>query len=471
MPGNRRLILIVAGLCLFTLALWLPALTTPWWGDDYFFLQTAHKARLAQEPWWRAFWPDVRNGFWRPLSIDTYWRIAEDTLAANAVWAHIFNYLLWLCACASVGLLAWVLARRSQWHSPLLLAILTAAIYGMNGTHLLALHWASAANSAILVCWMALAMAAWLAASTTRGNISLLLYTLVPPLQLLALLSKESAILLPLLLPLVSIFCGDLRPGRAQIVSWLACLLVCGLWLLLFKEFTGPRHQGYALNLGSNLVRNTLALTAWLLNIPREALRLLMTGQIGAGAIWALAAALPMLGFIALCVGLQIKRLPLHQWLATLVFIPCAYAPYFLLASQSYEYYAAVALILPIILLASGMLQSPRPLLAACLVCMSCLANVQCSRLLDYPSLLGRTLWAEQQLTWLESQEIPTPLVVTINNPHQFYAIGVAGLAWRLGLSESDILALDHCPTGTLKRLVQDGQGNFKWENCPSQTN
>jgi hypothetical protein len=283
------------------------------------------------------------------------------------------------------------------------------------------------------------------------------------------LLSKESAILLPFLLALVSIFSGDRHLTRAQLASWLACLLVCALWLLLFREFTGTRHQGYALNLGSNLIRNTLALTAWLLNIPREALRLLVTGQIGAGSIWALAAAVPMLGFLALCLRPLIKRLRPHQWLAMLAFIPCGYAPYFLLASQSYEYYAAVALILPTILLALGMLQSPRPLLAACLVCLSSFANVQCSRLLDYPSLLGRTLWAEQQLRWLESQEIPTPLVITINNPHQFYAIGVAGLAWRLGLSESDILELDYCPTGNLKRLVQDGEGNFTWENCPPQ--
>jgi len=458
---------LALGLCVLTLLMWLPALTTPWWGDDYFFLQIAHKARLNHEPWWQAFWPEVRTGFWRPLSIDLYWRIIEDEFCTTPLIAHAVNFLLWLLASVSVGLTAHLFARQLKWSSPWVIGALTAGIYGVNDVHFLPLHWASTANSSILVLWTALCFCCWIAAPSCTTKWRWVLCALIPLLQLLALFSKESSILIPLLLLCFSVFLMDtIKLGRQEIIAWLSCTLVCGIWYCFFKHFTGSRDQAYSLVIGTNILRNLFALSAWLLNIPREALRMIMTGEILWGCIWAAAAAMPMLGFIVLSLLPLRKKLSPQKILAIVAFILLAYAPYFFLASQSYEYYAAVAIIFPLIILARGLSISTRPFIAIGLLCLSTFVSIHISRLVDYPSLIGRAHWAEKQFSYLTSQPIELPLVVQVNNAHQFYAISVPGLAWRLGIKESDVVLSDTCPANTRKHLVQNAQGDFQWQDC-----
>jgi hypothetical protein len=92
-------------------AIWLPALGTPFWGDDYVFLYNAHAANLGGEPWWSAFWPDTPYKFWRPLSQETWWRLVDVWLSADPYRVHAANLTLLVAAGAGVGLLGWTLGR------------------------------------------------------------------------------------------------------------------------------------------------------------------------------------------------------------------------------------------------------------------------------------------------------------------------------------------------------------------------
>ena len=460
--------LLAVGLFLFSLFLWWPSLYTPWWGDDYGVLQTAKAARIRDEPWWQVFLPESHWGFWRPLSIDTYWRFVEETLHANSVLAHAANFALWFIASLSVGLCACQLAKRVNYNSPWLLAAITTSIYGLSSIHFLSLHWVSAANSSFIVIFTALSIACWIAAPACNKYTRILLCCCIPLLQLLALFSKESSILIPFLLLMFSLYVFDYsKPGKYELFALAGSVIICCIWYLCLKMFTESRDQAYDLVFEVNIIRNVFSLGAWFLNIPREALRMIATDAKFIGCIWAAASAAPMLGFFYFTVQQLLNVLSRHQIAAAILFVLIAYFPYFLLSSQSYEYYAAIAFIFPSILLSQGLLLTQRPMLVAGLFCISSYVAVQGSREVGYPGLIGRAHWAEQQFAYLKTQDLTVPLIVRVENKHQFYAIGIAGLSWRLGIEEKDILLLDTCLQNSEKWLVQKQDGNFRWENCP----
>lgn len=448
------------------LALWLPALLTPWWGDDYLFLQGARASRLAGEPWWRPFWPEIHHEFWRPLGHETYWRFIEGTLGSDPLLAHLSNFVLWMLSCLAVGFFSGMLARALRWNEPVLSGAIATGVYSLLAMHFTPIHWISSDDSLFIVLWTALALTVWTASPTTRPSIRIILCGLLPVLQMLALMSKESGVLIPLLMVCVSACTWrDSKLGKPELTAWFACSALVVVWLILRVRFTVPPDPEYAMVFGSNFLRNTAALVAWLLNIPREALRMIALGPRLNGVLWACGAALPMMVVIYLAGVPLVKHVSFRQALAIVGFIVIGYAPYFFLAWQSYEYYAEVAMIMPTIFLARGLMLSNRFYVAVALLSLSSFIAVHGSREVDYPGLISRARWAEQVLSELVTQQISTPLVVQVSNPHMFSAIGIAGLAWRLGLNESDISLVSQCGTDTRRLLALQDNG-VRWVEC-----
>ena len=467
--GARRIYkLLPLLLGAFAIIVYIPALFTPFWGDDYVFLQQARASRLNADSWWLPFHSASQLGFWRPFSMDSYFRWVETYLGADVFYAHVANFFLWILASASVGFFAWAFAGAMTWKHRAWLGFMAASVYGINGANFLPVHWIAAVNSSILVFWSALAFGIWVLApqSSFRGRVYLCV--LLPVIQLLALLSKESSILIPFLLLALSGFgWRHFKLSRWEIGAWVMCVMTCVVWFYFYRQFSGQHPEGYGLKINFNIVHNVLSLSAWLLNIPREALRMILTGRELVGFAWLLAVAVPMSGFIYLSVARL--KLSISQWLALFSFIGLAYSPYFLLASQSYEYYAAVALIFPVIVISYGLMAAEKKLLAVMLLAISSALSIQISRMLDYPSLLGRAAWGEQQLQKLERGPVAIPLAVNINNPHRFYAIGTAGLSWRLGVPVSEVHVVDRCMANMKEILVEDEvTGNLLWRSCDS---
>ncbi|MDQ6701876.1 MAG: hypothetical protein M3Z96_01610, partial [Pseudomonadota bacterium] len=210
--------------------------------------------------------------------------------------------------------------------------------------------------------------------------------------------------------------------------------------------------------------RNAASLAAWLLNVPREALRMIVTGSWQTGVLWALSAAVPAAAFLYLAGGSGINRARWRQAAPAALFVIVGYGPYFFLARQSYEYYAQVSMVLPAVLLARGLMLSDRANVAAVFLAISSIVAVEGSRWIEYPGLIDRARWAETQLSAIAAMNVSPPLYVRVNNVHRFYAVGVSGLAWRLGLSESDIAIVDKCPVSG--RLLEDRRADLGWTDC-----
>ena len=454
--SSFRVWIAAASLAATALLLWVPALSTPFWGDDYLFLADAFRARLLGAPWWIPFWPDTRYQFWRPLGHETYWRFVEGILGSDPWAAHLTNLCLWALGCLSVGLLGAMLARAMRWNGAMPTGALAAAIYGVLALHFTPIHWTSSADSLFIVLWTALSLSAWTASPASSPGARALLAGSIPTLQLLALFSKESAVVIPLLMACISALIWPRnRPGRPELAAWVASVSLIAVWLALRVHFVHPPPPQYALAFEGNVLRNIASLVAWGFNIPREALRMIILGPREAGLVWAFAAALPMAAFLWISGGVLWERMRPARAAPLAAFLLVAYAPYLFLSWQSYEYYAQVAAILPAVVLARGTLLSRRTVAALTLLAVSSFIAVEGSRMAPYPGLIARANGGEEQLARIVAREIldpgmpavSAPLAVSVVNAHEFYAIGKAGLAWRLARPASEVAVVEQCPS------------------------
>ncbi|WP_334179482.1 hypothetical protein [Pseudoxanthomonas sp.] len=453
----------VALLAASALLMWWPALRTPFWGDDYVFLHAAHATNAAGAPWWSDFWPSSPPRFWRPLSQEGYWRWIDASLGGSAHAAHVVSLMLHVLATLGVALFAFRLARACRWPHAGRIAALAGAVYGGLTLHLLPVHWAAAANNAMLTLFTSLLLAAWVSArNDTAGVVRHVLLASLSVWLALALLSKESAALTPALMLVVAGFVATRRLDRGELVAWLACVAVVAVWLSLRSRFTANTDASYAMSLGSHVLRNAASFMAWLLNVPREAMRMAVAGERMQGLAWIAATALPMLAAWAIAGWRGRTLLTRMQWGCVAAFAVLAYAPYFLFAWNSYEYYAAIAAILPVIVLARCVAADGAALPIAALIAVSSWIAVEGTRRLDHPGLIGRAHWAEATLQSLEQQPVAAPLSVSVADDQRFYAIGQMGLAWRLGLPPEQIHVARECPaSGTC--LVIDADGQWRW--------
>lgn len=462
---------VISLFLLFALALWLPSLFIPFWGDDYFFLVQARESRLNENSWWLPFITQSHTGFWRPLSMDTGWRFVEQVLHGDVLYAHIYSWCLTLLSLLAVGWFAYEFAQAMQWPQPKLIALLTAAMHAVHVVTYLPLHWVAAMNSPTLVFLMSATLALWIALPHLQGSVRWLALVMLPILQLLALFSKELAILIPALVVVLAVFLrGKQTYKTTDFIVWLICVGICLVWLYFYKEFTPNRHSAYGLTLGKNLVINSLSYSAWIFNVPREALRMIAMERYLLGVVWAAACFIPMAIVYWISIRALKPALTTVQWLAGLAFLVIAYGPYFLLADQSYEYYAAVAIIFPLLLVARALVVSNQLKIGLLLVGFSSLIAVQGSRSADYPAVIDRAFWAERQVEILRYDSIPLPLLVSVANEHQFAALGVRGLEWRLGLPIDSVKLTHECgrkdETLVQRMLMQNEAGDFVWKDC-----
>ncbi|HET7300791.1 MAG TPA: hypothetical protein VFJ01_09075, partial [Oleiagrimonas sp.] len=183
---------------------------------------------------------------------------------------------------------------------------------------------------------------------------------------------------------------------------------------------------------------------------------------------WMAAAALPMLGAWLVALRHGHTLLSLRQWLAMALFAVVAYGPYFLFSWNSYPYYAAVSAILPVIALARLSTDSRRLWLIAILVVVSSWVAVAGTRQAAQPGLIARAHWGENLLRQLEKPSVGTPLWVVTTDQQRFYAVGKAGLAWRLGIRPNAIHLVRRCPAHARHCLVINRDGKWQWQPAPS---
>lgn len=443
---QRQLLRFLTPLALCVVALLLiQSLFVPYWQDDYIFLLAAQQASLLGESWFAAFLPDSAPTFWRPLGIDIYWRFIESGLNADVQLAHLMNLFLHLLSAAAVGWLAFTFVQALSPHENLLTASLLAAfLYAIHAANILPVIWVSAANSSLCVLFAALSLSFLIrgvTATRTKHELSFLAWMTL--CYCLALFCREISIVIPALgFILLCLLRHQIKLSRNTVAGAALCAAISLLWLIARNNITGEVAKAYDLNIGSNVIRNSASLSLFFFNMPREAMRFLLTEPTLLIAAWALACVSLQAAAVGLFLMAAWERLNAERLTALCLFLIISCAPYFLLDKNSYAYYVAFALFAYAIVIALIPSNTRLLLIATMLATLSSTLSWAGNHFLDYPSLIGRAHWAELQLQNLESScstqqaLCSQDIYLQIENEHKFLGFGNAGLAYRTEMDQ-----------------------------------
>jgi hypothetical protein len=467
-PTSGQIVLWSLLVCAALLLFWSPLLSTPFWQDDFMFLYFAREAQELSEPWYSAFFPRQASIFWRPLSEGVYWRLIENRLNADPTTAHMMGLGVLVASALAVGWLAATLTRLVAPEANATLGgLLGAFLYGIHGAHFIPAAWATAVHTPTAILFSALALRFWIAALRSSGGTSGPGLLLVPLFFLLALFSKESALLTAGLGLLVTYWVWPrYKPTSSGWAIMGLCAVLAIVWLLARDRVTVPAIGDYEMAFGANVARNGTSLLLFLFNVPREALRFVLAEKSVAAGIWGAACfALQALAFWLL-MRRDSSGLTTKGWTILALFFLVACTPYFLLSWNSYAYYITLGLIVwPIAaaLSSAGLKTKISAVAAALLSSGLALAG---NMALDYPALLARAKWAETQIPIIE-EALPVPpqrLFVAAENPHKFQGIGPYGLAYVLAMNRKNIIELgagESPPPGSTL-LVIPAQGDVR---------
>ena len=205
------------------IAAFLPGVTAPLVHDGY-----SHIGRVSSESWTELIRSTLvrpapgDDPFFRPLAYITYW-IDSRWAGFHAVPWHLWNLAVHLVNCA----LVWILARRLALGR--LPAGVAALIFALHGTRPEVVSWAGARFDLLATLFV---LAALLAAERMAPLWMVAVFTA------LALLSKESAFTLPLLIALLILFKPELDRRRI-LQSALTAAGVCAAFLIYRTWFLG----------------------------------------------------------------------------------------------------------------------------------------------------------------------------------------------------------------------------------------
>lgn len=424
---------VAGSIVLLTFAVYLPTLFTGYMSDDFDVLV------VRELPWAAAFeaFPAGTGYYFRPLPLLTY-RL-EAALGIGPLGSHLANVVLH----AATALLVVLVARRLG--ARRLLAASLAVWFAVHTANATPVSWISARGDLLVAFFALLAVLVWVSAGRKRPTLDA---AALAVLVVLALLSKEAAAGLPIVLVLLSVALrarGVARPWWPLVVT----ALPWAIWL----TWTGSRVQEATGGLGNVLPSPVLVFV----NLAQAAYGTLV--PFGRSSVEALYLARPAVALVAAAVGgvvaalalvLVARRTPSAARGATTVVA------------------LWLASLLPLLALDSGlsfrMLYLPLAVLASTVVLVPMRAAGQrrlaagvlvAALVMSWATLDAARTWARNAelvrvgcTTWLELVPDPAwdPPVIVVSAPNR---------AGGLPVFSNDLTAaLHHCATGSFGRFA-----------------
>ncbi|MCX6842880.1 MAG: tetratricopeptide repeat protein [candidate division WOR-3 bacterium] len=222
---------VLAAVALFSVGLYLPTAQYSFvWDDETLIVGNSLLAHSRPaDIFGRGFWagsPEPVTGpgaaYYRPLVTLSFW-LDLKLSHTNPHWFHIVNLLLYALAAVAVTLVLWELLHSGVW------ALLGGLLFAAHSSHVESAAFISGRTDIMLTLFTAIAAFALLRSFRKHNR---LWWLVVPPAFGLALLSKETAVLFPLLVVLAPLLVG-VRYDRYYWVPVLATVLVLAGYLFL----------------------------------------------------------------------------------------------------------------------------------------------------------------------------------------------------------------------------------------------
>jgi hypothetical protein len=211
-------------------AVWLPSLRNGFAYDDHVVIrlnERLHDLSRAHLIFAQSYWPDTSLGLYRPLASFTFaidWAIGSGT----ALWFHIMN-VVWNAA-ACVLLFALLLQ-----FIPVGAALLGALVFAVHPVHVEAVANVVGRSELMAAVFCLAAMLLWVDREEDE-KLSTRRLAAIAVLYLCAMMSKESAIMLPVLCALADAARNRLRPDTflAWVRRHVPAIVVLGVTSVLF---------------------------------------------------------------------------------------------------------------------------------------------------------------------------------------------------------------------------------------------
>ena len=222
---------VLAVVALVSAALYLPAARYSFvWDDDSLIAGNSLLAHSRPaDIFSRGFWagspePATESGaaYYRPMVTLSFW-LDENLSHNNPHWFHVVNVLLYALAAAAVTLVLWELLHSGVW------ALLGGLLFATHSSHVESVAFVSGRTDILLTLFTGIAAFALLRSFRKHNR---WWWLVVLPAFALAVLSKETAILFPLLAALAPLLVG-VRYDRRHWLLVLATLTVVAGYLLL----------------------------------------------------------------------------------------------------------------------------------------------------------------------------------------------------------------------------------------------
>jgi len=252
---------VLAVVALFATVLYLPTTRYSFVWDDQTLV--SGNSLLAQSPpadiFSRGFWagsPEPVTGpgaaYYRPLVTLSFW-LDQGLSRTDPHWFHVVNLLLYALAAVAVTLVLWELLHSGVW------ALLGGLLFAAHSSHVESVAFVSGRTDIMLTLFAGLAAFALLRSFRKHNR---WWWLAVPPAFGLALLSKETAVLFPLLVVLAPLLVGVRYDRRYWLLVLATLAVLAGYLLLRAAAVPGPIPIESRVGLGGRLaaVANTLGL-------------------------------------------------------------------------------------------------------------------------------------------------------------------------------------------------------------------
>ena len=252
---------VLATVALFSAALYLPSMRYSFvWDDDTLIagnslLAHSHPADIFSRGFWAGS-PEPVTGpaaaYYRPLVTLSFW-LDQSLSRNNPHWFHLVNLLLYALAAVAVTLVLWELLHSGVW------ALLGGLLFAAHSSHVESVAFVSGRTDIVLTLFIGFAAFALLRSFRKHNR---WWWLVVPPAFGLALLSKETAVLFPLLVALAPLLVGVRYGRRYWLLVFTTLAVLVGYLLLRAAAVPVPIPIEGRVGLGSRLVAvaNTLGL-------------------------------------------------------------------------------------------------------------------------------------------------------------------------------------------------------------------
>jgi hypothetical protein len=252
---------VLAVVTLFSAALYLPATSYSFvWDDQTLIADNSLLARSRPaDIFARGFWagsPEPVAGpgaaYYRPLVTLSFW-LDQGISQTNPHWFHIVNLLLYALAAATVTLVLWELLHSGVW------ALLGGLLFAAHSSHVESVAFISGRTDIMLALFTGLAAFALLRSFRKHNR---WWWLAVPPTFGMAMLSKEAAVLLPVLVALAPLLVGVRYDRRYWLLVLTTLAVLAGYILLRAAALPASIPIEDRVGLGSRLaaVANTFGL-------------------------------------------------------------------------------------------------------------------------------------------------------------------------------------------------------------------